>query len=229
MELQEDTSSRDRLIAINKSDERMYKNADAVCKLLSFSPKDVLGIFLYGSRLWGSATSKSDYDFLIVLSDSSSPKPSSTSHKNNIDALCLSRTEFFSRLSRHEFLCCVVSWWLPSEWVWKNTLPTTGHNVDTGGLATATLQQRERDEEMAKKKASKGDVEGAKKVVIHMMRILRITVALLREPKKKNINLWVTDDLTQQMRNLYSTSWDDVFALVSDEMHALTTEIGTFC
>lgn len=94
-----------------------------VLRRLRLEDDDVVAVFLVGSRLWGSATFESDYDFIVVhRSDPRKSKlaPHTTLHSGEIDASVLHVDEFRRRVEEdHEFyeLLCL---WLPAEYRWKD-------------------------------------------------------------------------------------------------------------
>lgn len=71
-------------------------DTSVLLRRLKLNEKDVLGIYIVGSRLWGSATYSSDWDFIIVLR--SWPKGRSSEHNGDIDATVLDKNEFFKRV-----------------------------------------------------------------------------------------------------------------------------------
>jgi hypothetical protein len=84
-------------------------------------------VFLVGSRLWGSATFDSDYDFIIVHRCPTAKRPPhATLHNGEIDASAVHVDEFKKRVEDdHEFyeLLCL---WLPADYRWKDApLPSS--------------------------------------------------------------------------------------------------------
>src|SRR4051794_23611384 len=96
MEQEEGRDEEAAMRALNQSNEKMCRAVEPICKKLELEERNVLGLYLYGSRLWGGATAASDYDVLVVLKRAQ--QPSTTLHRGNVDALCLSEKEFATRL-----------------------------------------------------------------------------------------------------------------------------------
>lgn len=146
----------ERMRTLNASNSKFYRDVKAVCSKLSLSEKDVLGVYLYGSRLWGSATAKSDYDFLVVVKNALSKADGSwTVHNGNCDFLLMTEKVFASRLADQTFLVTVVVHWLPPEWKWKQyALPVTP--IDKSKFVAAVIKEAERDWAVADKKRDKG-------------------------------------------------------------------------
>jgi hypothetical protein len=156
MEVEESTLERMRLL--NESNTKFYRDVKAVCAKLTMSEKDVLGVYLYGSRLWGSATAKSDYDFLVVAKNALAKAEGSwTVHSGNCDFLLMTEKVFAQRLAQQTFLVTVIAHWLPPEWKWKqHTLPSPLPAIDKNKFVQAVLAEVERDWTVANKKRDKG-------------------------------------------------------------------------
>lgn len=158
----EATSSLDLMRQLNESNQKFYHDMKAICSKLSMNEKDVLGCYLYGSRLWGSATSKSDYDFLVVVRDavanSKAEDGSWTLHSGNCDFLLLTEKAFKTRLDGCTFLCTVMAHWLPQEWRWKqHKLPSPLPAVNKVKFVEAVIAEAaQRDWAVANKKREKG-------------------------------------------------------------------------
>ena len=156
-------------------------SASTVAKKLGIGETTVLGMYLYGSRLWGTANEQSDYDFLIVLK--SADKACQTIHKGNIDALCFSEVEFKRRLQAHAFLCVLCICWLPEEWVWKR-YSMKFDSLDIAAMKTSIQAEAERDWATAAKRRAKGLKDAANKIEMHAIRLLRIGQQLEQGPMK---------------------------------------------
>src|SRR5687768_2741938 len=64
-------------------------NLSSVCRLLKLDESNVLALYVYGSRLWGSADATSDWDFVIIKRSNdgkSSGEKVGNTHIDNIDA-----------------------------------------------------------------------------------------------------------------------------------------------
>ncbi len=68
-----------------------------MCRSLKLEEKSVVACYVYGSRLWGTASDSSDWDFIIVkrseksgggkkAADGKAPEKAGNTHVDNIDA-----------------------------------------------------------------------------------------------------------------------------------------------
>lgn len=110
-----------------------------VLKRLRFEEEDVVAVFLVGSRLWGSATFDSDYDFIIVHRCPTAKRPPhATLHNGEIDASAVHVDEFKKRVEDdHEFyeLLCL---WLPADYRWKDApLPSSSSSSSSSSKSSA--------------------------------------------------------------------------------------------
>jgi hypothetical protein len=203
--MEEDLQEKMRLL--NLSNKKFYRDVGAFCKKTGFKEDNVLGLYLYGSRLWGTAVEASDYDFLVVLKKAESP--CQTFHSGNIDCLVFSQAEFDKKLGEHMFLCVVVAAWLPEEWVWKRKHPIK-FKMDRKKLIKALLDTVDRDWKVAAKKRSKKLNDAAAKVEMHAIRQLRVLVELLisADPiDKVRPTLANCQDVWQVIKQDYEGTW----------------------
>ncbi len=175
----ETLSTLDAMRVLNES-SKFYRDVKGLCSKLSLAEKDVLGVYLYGSRLWGSASAKSDYDFVVVVKNSlgkSDGSGSWTVHNGNCDFLLLSEKVFASRLlTDHSFLCTMIAHWLPPEWRWKqHALPSPLPAIDKQKFVKAVIAEAaERDWGVANKKREKGMKGGEKQELLFLYELFFI-------------------------------------------------------
>ena len=191
--------------ALNKSNEKFDRNVAALCTKVSLNEKDVSGVYLYGSRLWGSATPKSDYDFVVVLKKNPAGQQAATwtlHGGGNVDCLCMSEKEFDRRLAEMNFLCVMIVHWMPAEWRWKQH-KTSAVAVDVARFVDSVVAEAvDRDWAVGSKKRDKGMKEAANKVHAHAVRMMRIAAALKQDPKSRP-NLWCTADIARMTKEDY--------------------------
>ncbi len=188
------------------------------------------GMYLYGSRLWGGASDKSDFDFLVVLRKCPPAQQhvaTWTQHAGNVDALCMSEKEFEAQLAKRRFLYVVVARWIPEDWRWRqHKIPAPeafgGGAAEARLVCEAVLNEVERDWGVAEKKANKGLVKEATKVKSHAVRMLRIAAQLKQQPSQVP-DLWCTDDIVQLGREDYSGTALPLF--LEEERERLTALI----
>eukprot|EP00339_Tiarina_fusa_P001493 CAMPEP_0117006202 /NCGR_PEP_ID=MMETSP0472-20121206/6520_1 /TAXON_ID=693140 ORGANISM="Tiarina fusus, Strain LIS" /NCGR_SAMPLE_ID=MMETSP0472 /ASSEMBLY_ACC=CAM_ASM_000603 /LENGTH=522 /DNA_ID=CAMNT_0004707611 /DNA_START=46 /DNA_END=1614 /DNA_ORIENTATION=+ len=161
-------------------------NAEIAIQRLGLSEEDVDNIYVYGSRLWGTATEKSDFDLIIVCKPD---MPKRGTHVGNtLDAMVMGRSEFQERLIKGEFLV-TLSQYLPDAAIWRErwhpdtcataaSKKTHKRNLRSGRLNAAAvlsanvLDEFDRNLELAAKHYSKGAKLKAKKVLSHLVRML---------------------------------------------------------
>lgn len=148
---------------------------DVVLKKLSLPSDSVLNVYLLGSRLWGTQTSQSDYDLVVVMREWAAPKPE-TVHNGLFDARVLSKEGFVAKLAENELeslKCC----WLPAPHILREAIPaqklleTEAGGVDRARLRAGIMERTEKDLAKAAKFLEKGKrVEGGK-ILLHAIRL----------------------------------------------------------
>jgi hypothetical protein len=126
-------------------------------------------------------------------------------HGGNADATCMSAQCFAKRTQNHAFMC-LVTCWIPEPWKWKcnSQVSTVAPKLDRALLLHAVHEEATRDWGVALKKAQKKDYQGAKKVIVHALRMLRIATEYAQTGKTPN--LWCVGDLVTRT----ASSWGDV-------------------
>jgi hypothetical protein len=128
-------------------------------------------------------------------------------------------------LERHSFLTILVAFLIPPECRLcekkRDTLiPFTLNNLKVNDFRTMVITETERDVGVAEKKASKGLIKEAKKVLLHTIRMLIVSSQLVRNIRTNQthakLDLWgdlaaPSDDQKQQ------TEYEA--RLISDQFH----------
>eukprot|EP01113_Clastostelium_recurvatum_P040695 TRINITY_DN6351_c0_g1_i3.p1 TRINITY_DN6351_c0_g1~~TRINITY_DN6351_c0_g1_i3.p1 ORF type:complete len:409 (-),score=87.48 TRINITY_DN6351_c0_g1_i3:11-1237(-) len=163
-----------------------------ILRLLRVEEGDVLNMYLMGSRLWGTHTHASDYDFLIVVRNTKATAKSKTTttmlgekaniavHAGEYDAGVMTETEFIARLARGEMHECVLAW-APRHCVWKETIDPRKHinTRDIRPFMNNILEEATKDWAKAEKMIAKGDLQRGRKVLIHCLRGLMFGVQII--------------------------------------------------
>jgi predicted nucleotidyltransferase len=150
-------------------------NLDILISRLQLKKEEVLNVYVIGSRLWGTASYNSDWDFIIVHSKW---KGKSSVHNGEIDATVYDTEEFVQKLKEHSLLevLCV---WLPRPFVWKEVLDPTKHfDLDLASLRSSVFEETERDWRMAQKYMEKKNVDRGKKTVVHALRLILLSIQI---------------------------------------------------
>ena len=153
-----------RLEAIKEINERgyLYKQVETISQKLKLNSSSIKNLYLIGSRLWGTANDKSDWDVMIVLDSDKASK--SSMHNSEIDATVYSQKEFLERLNKHEFLC-VIAINLPEDWKWKEQIEFKKNFVlNKKILSASVIEEADRDWKIARKKIEKKQLDAGKKV-----------------------------------------------------------------
>lgn len=155
-------------------------NLKIVLDRLKLQDKDVLNVYVMGSRLWGTVTNSSDWDILIVHQCSDAPGHK-TAHCGDIDASLLHCDEYRKRLSEHHFLE-IVTVWMPLEYVWKEKFdPKTVFNLDPQVLLASVFTESERDWTMAQKVIRKAEQMRGAKIIVHCFRELLLSTQIVEQ------------------------------------------------
>mmetsp|Transcript_6964 Transcript_6964/g.13759 ORF Transcript_6964/g.13759 Transcript_6964/m.13759 type:complete len:262 (-) Transcript_6964:154-939(-) len=154
------------------------------------SKKDCLACVVYGSRLWGMATSKSDWDFLVVLREGVSlPGAASFGGKGigEVDVQVLSEEQWQSKISAHSVLHLVIATSLPreAEWWISPDFKSRKNKISKGDLVSSCEARVQKDLKLAAKFRSK-NLKRAEKVLKHAIRTLALTLQLLKHNKVLN-------------------------------------------
>ena len=150
---------------------RFGMTATHVARTLSLDDSVVLCVFLVGSRFWGTAGPRSDWDFIVVTSKcvwGAEDKPVDR-HVGIVDAHILSRQHFEEglRCQRFRYILCLH---LPKVCVLRSTWKAKWSR-DPRPLRDTFLAEKERDLRMAKKYFAKGERFRACKTLVHTLRM----------------------------------------------------------
>jgi RNA ligase/AAA domain len=144
---------------------------------LNLKDDDVDNIYVYGSRLWGTAGSSSDFDFIIVRK--SDCKKQVTHVGATIDATIMGRREFGERLARGDFLHVMCAF-MPQYAIWRERWNIRkSWALNKAKLCQSVLTESKRDLAMAWKHFGKGAVDKGRKILSHTLRMLKVTCELV--------------------------------------------------
>ncbi|KAL6045696.1 hypothetical protein QOT17_003182 [Balamuthia mandrillaris] len=126
----------------------------ALCQRLRLPEAQVLRCYLVGSRLWGTASHHSDWDFVVVLKDKSGGGggggEKAQLHNGNIDASVLTNSQFLKKIYEDHSMHYLICLWLPPMYRWKEEgkrepkqQAANNKNKNTKKPSTARRQQAE--------------------------------------------------------------------------------------
>lgn len=162
-------------------------NSEKILKELNIGG-DVLAIFKYGSQVYGTADSKSDSDFIIVMKSSmlgdgsfrlSSPL---TSDDRMIQGVVYSRGGFIDAINNYDVaaLECLS---LSDEDILKNSWDFKVVNWDEKVLVKKIISKASASRHIADQQAKSGFGDRAKKGMFHALRILHFGLQLKEHGK----------------------------------------------
>lgn len=149
-------------------------------KRLSLSPSNVLCVFVVGSRLWGTASYDSDWDFTIVLRRFK--KRRSFIHSGNIDACVLDVDEYRERVLKHHHFTDVYTLWLPPSHVWLSSIDLRrefSSCLDPRRFVSSIEDISSRDWRVSEKMWGKGKTHKAKKIIVHSLAMAILSTRII--------------------------------------------------
>lgn len=159
---------------------------DEILKALKIKD-DVLAIYPYGSRVYGTATEESDYDFIVVLKrgvlESGAFRQNAISDDSgNIQGVLYSRGGFIDAINNYEIgaLECLS---LPTDQVILRKWPfkVTGWHQKT--MVKKVIAKASASRHVADLQAKSGYKDRAKKGMFHALRILHFGLQLKEHQK----------------------------------------------
>eukprot|EP01080_Neovahlkampfia_damariscottae_P010842 gene10842-3462_t len=135
----------------------------------------LLNVYLFGSRLFGTATEKSDFDFLVVCDDyDGNFILNSKENETPVDLNIISSKKFKEKIlnySYHE----LITIWFPKEYVYLEKYPAIDlieNQIEISQLRTTLSLQAKQVWERAKEKFKESkDFQKGRKGIIHSLRI----------------------------------------------------------
>ena len=161
---------------------------DKILNTLNIDKSFILGMYLVGSNLWGTARKDSDLDVIIVIKNNNvkkgnkyiSGKDTETSiHNSNVDAWIISENKFAEAIENHrmyELMCLYVP---EKNKLINYSYPNNKFIINPKILYEQTLTVYTRDWEKANKQGGKNNLKRAEKILLHCTRNLFLTLQLL--------------------------------------------------
>ena len=161
---------------------------DKILNTLNIDKSLILGMYLVGSNLWGTARKDSDLDVIIVIKNNNvkkgnkyiSGKDTETSiHNSNVDAWIISENKFAEAIENHrmyELMCLYVP---EKNKLINYSYPNNKFTINPKILYEQTLTVYTRDWEKANKQGGKNNLKRAEKILLHCTRNLFLTLQLL--------------------------------------------------
>ncbi len=147
-----------------------------IIESLGISEEDILNIYPYGSRVYGTNTEESDYDFIIVYKRSLLPNGAFrnnaiSSKDRKIQAVCYSKGGFQDAINNYEIgaLECLS---LPKEAVVLENHVFQIHKWNPKEMGKKIISKASASWHLAAMQYKDEEIEMAKKGVYHALRIL---------------------------------------------------------
>jgi len=160
---------------------------DKLINGLKLDPLNVLNIYVVGSRLWGTGTYNSDWDFIIVLKKWKQNR--SFLHKKDWDVHVLNKETYENRvLDEHRFLE-VCTLWLPDYCVWKEELSLRKQFIKSfkpKQFMKILEEEKIRDEKLAKKMLNKEKYKKVEKINHYIKIMDDISKQIIKNKKITN-------------------------------------------
>jgi predicted nucleotidyltransferase len=170
----------------------------------------VLNLILVGSRLHGTASASSDYDFIMIVQDDTILPEGKKVERDNLDVTIFTRSEYEESLRKGEEWQTIETLWVPPSFRWKFTedfLPF--YNSDLSRLRVAVSSIASKGHAYAKILVNKeGNFRLAKKNIAHEIRNLRLGIQIATHGSI--IDYTETKEILAQIMQDPAQSWDEI-------------------
>jgi predicted nucleotidyltransferase len=144
--------------------------------------EEILAIYPYGSRVYGTASENSDYDYIVVtkgafLKSGAFKQNAISSDDRKIQAVLYSRTGFIDALNNYE-MGAIECIFLDSSQVLLSKWPFRIQKWDTKEMADKVIQKASASWHIASRQSKDGFKAIAKKGIFHSLRILMFGLQL---------------------------------------------------
>lgn len=206
--------------------EHGHPNVSQICRAFSLEVVDALNVYVVGSHMWGTCTSSSDWDIVIIVQQHKSPPTPQNVHKGSLEAFILSEEQYREQLGTHS-MQVLLTLWLPSHCVLKQTLdPRANFKFSEVKLRISLAASRDRDLRVAEKHFRKKNTLQAKKVLVHCIRYLDMGVQMKMIAGQRGcINFSSANSFREQVLTNYSETWNEFILPVKSIIEDLWSKI----
>eukprot|EP01083_Nonionella_stella_P101561 288031_1 len=193
---------------------RFTMSNKVLCKKLKLDINNILNVYVIGSRVWGTATSVSDWDVVIVTKTKNDRVFLS---RDNVDAYILDECQWREELNNHRFVCWLTLF-LPKEAIWKEELSICDINKERGvnkvnvdgfefkRFVDALATEVDKDCKKLNKFYKKNKLDKVRRTFIHSARMIavckRIVFLLQQDYSERNKNGSGVDIKCESFRNV---------------------------
>eukprot|EP00929_Paragymnodinium_shiwhaense_P058739 TRINITY_DN29429_c0_g1_i1.p1 TRINITY_DN29429_c0_g1~~TRINITY_DN29429_c0_g1_i1.p1 ORF type:complete len:235 (-),score=46.77 TRINITY_DN29429_c0_g1_i1:504-1142(-) len=209
-------------------------DCDTALRRLSIPDDTVCGAYVVGSRLWGTASEKSDWDVIIVTQSNGTAAESPLLENRRcreIDAMVMSVDVFTKRLQEHHFkeMCTL---WLPEHCILRNRLDLAKKFcLDKVTLSAQVLGQAQHDwkrvEKYIKDRGDKASFQQGKKTALAVLRELTLCLQLATTGTISDMG--AANDIQEELQYFYTADWDLFDAEYGSRYRALCDDLALAC
>jgi predicted nucleotidyltransferase len=198
----------------------MELTASSILESLKIT-EDVLAIFPYGSRIYGTANLDSDYDFIIVtksafLKNGAFKQNAISSVDRKIQGVLYSRSGFIDAINNYEIGALECLFLDPSLVI----LPSKFFKIqkwEEKQLVQKIIEKASASWHIASMQSKDDYKESAKKGIFHALRILMFGIQL--KEHKRIVNFSEANELKEEINRLPDEMFDDrMYLKLRDEL-----------
>jgi hypothetical protein len=157
-------------------------DASEVIRKLGLDDEAIVNVYPYGSRVYGTATENSDYDYIIVYKSALLPNGAFrnnaiSSEDRKIQAVCYSRAGFQDALNNYE-IGAIECMFLPEDKILRKQWPFKNYKWDKKEMSRKIITKASDSWHNAKMRLCDDDLETSKKGLWHALRILLFGIQL---------------------------------------------------
>ena len=201
-------------------EEVKNKKAEDILKALKVD-EEVLAIYPYGSRVYGTASETSDYDYIIVtkgafLKSGAFKQNAISSEDRKIQGVLYSRSGFIDALNNYEIGALECLFLDPSVVV-LSKWPFKLQKWDEKEMSSKIIQKASASWHIGSQQSKDGFKAIAKKGIFHALRILMFGVQL--KENKKIVDYAEANELKKEFDKLPEDMFDDrMYLSLRDEL-----------
>eukprot|EP01083_Nonionella_stella_P125120 378323_1 len=195
---------QDDLYRARMARSRFTMSIKVLCKKLKLNMDELLNVFVIGSRVWGTATSTSDWDVIVVtkhITPIAKNKNKAFVSVDNIDAYILEQEQWKQELNDHRFVCWLTMF-LPMDAIWKNDLKMTNEMFNGKIFADTLLKQIDKDCKKLHRFYTKKKMDKVDKTFIHALRMCEVSKKMIVLLKKRDCSSFVGSIKFIQIENV---------------------------
>ncbi|KAJ2996354.1 hypothetical protein HDV02_006618 [Globomyces sp. JEL0801] len=150
---------------------------EEILSILRIKQTEILFVFLYGSRLWGNAHPKSDFDLLVVVKDSKM-KPLKSQHGRQFDITVLDESDYQQAINDGSFLE-LITLFVPNANVLYNATKRYSFKLEYfANLEAFCIERVAKDRVLAGKMLVKNR-QKSHKILIHGVRTIILSIRMV--------------------------------------------------